>query len=122
MSLKNKWIEDFNLKKIKRENWSEEDIKKESLKYKYRNDFKNQSNGAYKAARNMGILNIVCSHMTIIRREKNYWTKERCKKEALKHMKKYHFKTAEPVAYKISREKCWLEEICNHMIKRNSKN
>ena len=43
--------------------WSEELIREEALKYKFRSEFSEGSNNAYCAANKRGILNNVCQHM-----------------------------------------------------------
>lgn len=43
--------------------WNEERIRKEALKYNKKLDFQINSNGAYAAARKLGIIVSVCSHM-----------------------------------------------------------
>ena len=43
--------------------WTEEKIKAEAEKYPSRSSFAKHSNGAYRAARDKGILDKVCEHM-----------------------------------------------------------
>lgn len=52
--------------------WNEERIKLEALKYNKKLDFQIKSNGAYAAARKLGIIVSVCSHM----KHKNHNIKE----------------------------------------------
>ena len=112
------------MKKIKPRNyWNNKENCSEAAKTcNSRLEFKNKFRTAYQHCCKNKWIDDVCLHMSENLKPKHYWTKERCKEEALKHTKKYYLKTAEPVAYRVSREKGWLEEICVHMIKRNSKN
>lgn len=43
--------------------WTEERVKDEAMKHKYRSDFLSKARGAYGAAKKYGILNEVCKHM-----------------------------------------------------------
>jgi hypothetical protein len=53
---------------------------------------------------------------------KNYkWSKEACKKEALKYMYRIDFKKNSKGAYPASRINGWLDEICSHMIPKGNK-
>jgi len=49
------------------------------------------------------------------RKPPNYWTKEKCHEEALKHSTKISFKTASAGAYQHARRNKILDKICNHM-------
>ncbi len=50
-------------KKMPIRKWTKEKCEEEALKYKYRSDFSNKSNGAYYSSRINGWLDDVCSHM-----------------------------------------------------------
>ena len=50
-----------------------------------------------------------------MRKNKGYWTKERCKEIALKHNTKKDFKKYNSYVYEISLKNKWLNEICSHM-------
>ena len=47
--------------------WNEEAVAKEALKYFFRSDFKKNNEGAYDAAKDMKILDKICSHMNMSR-------------------------------------------------------
>ena len=51
------------------------------------------------------------------KRNKKYWTKERCQEIALKFTNRVDFKKSgtDTRAYKVSLENGWLDEICSHM-------
>ena len=44
-----------------------------------------------------------------------YWSKERCKEEALKYKHRAEFMNQSPTAYSISCRMGWLNDICSHM-------
>ena len=44
-----------------------------------------------------------------------YWTKERCKEEALKYNSRIEFINNSPTAYSISHKNKWLNDITSHM-------
>lgn len=46
----------------------------------------------------------------------NYWTKNKCKKEALKYNGRYEFQKGCSSAYHKALQNKWLDEICSHMI------
>ena len=48
------------------------------------------------------------------------WTKEKCKEEALKYVKRKDFCDNSSGAYRSSLLNNWLDEICKHMIKLNN--
>lgn len=54
------------------------------------------------------------------RKKRNYWTKENCKKEALKYSSRSEFKFNAPSAYIRARKSKFLDEICSHMIKQGN--
>jgi len=47
---------------------------------------------------------------------RKYWSKEKCRKEALKYNTKKDFGKNSPSAYKSSIRYSWLNDICSHMI------
>lgn len=57
--------------KPQRKPWTVEEIHEEALKYTTRRDFSKKAKGAYLAARSKGILQEVCSHMQLLRKDKN---------------------------------------------------
>jgi len=96
--------------------WTKEKCREESLKYKSRSEFQKNSL-AYSPCYDHKWLDEVCSHMFQKKKPNGYWTKEKCKEEALKYTTKSQFKKTETCAYRTSRLNGWLNEICLHMIK-----
>jgi len=93
--------------------WNEEKIHTIALKYKTRNEFKNNDYLAYTAARKRRILDKVCSHMSspIIQ-----WTKEAIHKKALKYERIVDFMKNDNPAYQAARRADIMDEVCSHMI------
>ena len=90
-------------------------LSKEALKYKTRKEFKINDSGAYSTAIRMKILDEICSHMIQFRKPNGYWTKEKCKDEALKFTKRVDFENGSGGAYNFATKNKWMDEICSHM-------
>ena len=115
---KNKWLDDIcsHMRAIKPNNyWSLNRCQEEALKYNKKEDFNENSRGAYSAARLNGWLNQICSHMVIFSKPHGYWTKEKCHFFALKYKTKKDFSENDKTAYKMAHKKGWIDEICIHM-------
>jgi hypothetical protein len=56
--------------------------------------------------------------MTLLRKPKEYWTKENCIEESLKYQNKNQFRKNSRTCFQISLQNGWLDEICSHMIQR----
>jgi predicted GIY-YIG superfamily endonuclease len=97
--------------------WTKENCISEGLKYSNRIEFQKNSKGAYMSCLKNDWLEEVCSHMIIYKKPKNYWTKERCKEEALKYSDIKSFREESSVAYNKSVLGGFLDEICVHMSK-----
>jgi len=100
--------------------WTKDICEKEALKYTNVKDFRKNSLSYRAAVRNKWI-DEICSHMNRKKNSFNYWTKERCKEEALKFKKRNQFDLAFPGAYAACRKNGWLEEVCEHMVTREIK-
>jgi hypothetical protein len=64
--------------------WTKPRIRNVAKRYKNRSEFRKKDNGAYNAARRLGVLEEVCKHMEVIQRPAGFWTYEKLKTEALK--------------------------------------
>ena len=98
--------------------WTFEKCKNEALKYERRIDFARKSESAYNAARRYRWLEKICKHMLNVRKHYKpvgYWTKNRCKKEALKYNKRNEFSEKSSGAYMACLKNKWLNEVCTHM-------
>jgi predicted GIY-YIG superfamily endonuclease len=91
--------------------WTKERCKEESLKYHIRSQFQTNSQSAYRSAQKNKWLDDICSHMKLLRKPKNYWTKERCKIEASKYKNKNQFQKNICGAYMKSYICGWLNEF-----------
>jgi hypothetical protein len=57
-----------------------------------------------------------------MRKQREYWTKEKCAEEALKYENRTEFQLNSSGIYVISRKNKWLDDICLHMIERKKPN
>lgn len=102
--------------------WTKDKCKEESLKYNVRNDFAKNSYCAYNMSRKRKWLDEICSHMYEIKKPKGYWTKEKCKEEALKYNNTKELKQNNPSVYDIITTNNWYDELCDHMINKRKRN
>ena len=96
--------------------WTYEKCKEEALKYKRKVDFQKNSGSAYQKCISNGWLDDLCSHMEILIRPREFWTKEMCLEEAIKYNKRSDFQRSSPRIYRVLVLNGWLDEICSHMI------
>ena len=103
--------------------WTFEKCKEEAAKYNTRTEFATNSNSAYNAARRYKWMKQICFHMKVLRDwfPKNYWTKDRCQKEALKHKQRNEFGKKSSGAYMACLRNGWLNELCIHMNNKKNK-
>ena len=116
---KNGWIKEIitHMKELRKPDnyWTKEKCHEEALKYDSKTEFHRNSSASYNVCYNNGWLDEICSHMKEIIKSSNYWTKERCKEEALKYNSKIEFRRKSGSAYGKSLEMKWIDEICCHM-------
>jgi hypothetical protein len=96
--------------------WTKEACQAEAKKYNSRSEFYKNSASAYGKALERKWLNEICAHMTCLTKPNNYWTKERCKQEALKYKKRTEFESGSGSAYNKALKKKWIDDICTHML------
>jgi hypothetical protein len=89
-----------------------QDCEKEAAKHNRKVDFKEASPSIYKAARHMGILDQICSHMEILYKK---WDKNEVKRLFSKHNKRSDVFKENPTAYRYANDKDWLNEFTKHM-------
>jgi len=92
--------------------WSVESVKKLALGYTHRSLFMRGHPGAYKAAKKLGIMDEVCSHMNTIR---ELWCAESAAKEALKYQKRAAFMRESAGAYAFCLRNGLIDQVCLHM-------
>ena len=117
------WLKDIcsHMKPLHRElKWKFEDVQREALKYKHRNDFKKGSTLAYNAAVNSKWLPDVCKHMMPPRSKHTKWTFENCKNlcEVSNCKTRVEFEKKHGTAYTAMRKKGWLDILLPKRIKR----
>ena len=95
--------------------WTKEKCHAEVLKFKTRTEFQRERGGAYNAARKNGWIDDICSHMTRLKKSRDFWTKEKCHQEALKCKTRTEFSKNSHGAYYVARKNGWLDEVCSHM-------
>ena len=93
--------------------WTKELCKLEAKKYSTKKDFYSKSFTSYSISQKKGWLNECCSHMTEAKKH-GYWTKERCKADALKYKTRGEY--AKSLSYTKAHKKGWLNECCEHMV------
>ena len=113
----------YHMKESKKPNgyWTKEKCKEISITCKTKNELYNKYAVVY------GVIiknrwNDLMSHFIEIRKPNGYWTKEKCREEALKYEKRLEFQKKSSRAYSISRKNKWLDEISAHMIKKETNN
>lgn len=123
-SLKNKWLDEIcthmlkPIKKIKKIStikpkgyWTKAKCQEEALKYIDKKSYSKYSNSSYLIASRNNWIDEICTHMINYSKPKGYWTKDKCKEEALKYETKQKFKIGKIAAYNASRRNGWLDEF-----------
>ena len=97
--------------------WTKERCQAEALKYTTHIMFFNKARGGYNAVYRNGWFESMCGHMAPkqIARPPGYWTKRRCKTEALKYTVRNKFYKLSSGAYNAARANGWLDTITSHM-------
>ncbi|MDG1950224.1 MAG: DEAD/DEAH box helicase family protein [bacterium] len=103
--------------------WTKEECQKEASKYDTRGEFEKGNTTAYQMASREGWMNDICGHMEKPRRvskartrtRTRAWTKEECRKEAMKYDTRGKFDKGSGGAYGAARRNGWLDDICGHM-------
>jgi len=115
----NKWLNEIcshmKLLQLPNGHWTKGKCQEEARKYKMRREFQKNSAGAYNAARINGWLDEVCADMIQFQKPANYWTKEKCKEEAVKYKTRTEFQNNSRSAYSKAQKRNWLNEVCSNM-------
>jgi predicted GIY-YIG superfamily endonuclease len=98
--------------------WTLERCKKDARLYKHRTEW-NDHSGGYQAARCRGWLDVCCKHMVSTNKPKNYWTIDKCIKEAKKYKKIAPWQAGSPASYSKARKQKWLNLCIKHMNYKN---
>lgn len=92
--------------------WTDEELREEALRYNTRYEFQIKSPNANRVAHRRGIIDDICSHMKVMRRD---WSDEDLMQEALKYDTKISLKTENQKVYAAIRKR-GLEDVCyQHM-------
>jgi len=96
--------------------WTKEKCEKEALKYKTKTDFRINSNYSYVKSYKNGWLDNICKHMIPDNKTpQGYWTKEKCREEALKHKTRSGFRNKCNSSYTACLRNNWLDDVCSHL-------
>lgn len=86
-----------------------------ALQYSDKTEFRNHNPHFYGYMCRRGWIDELCEHMTQRKKRNGYWTKERCKEEAIKYSRRTDFQKYDKPAYSAAFKKGWLDDICSHM-------
>ena len=120
-ALKNLWLDSIcshmdELKKPKGFWFEKENCVVEAKKYNSRNDFYENSKGAYDSASKHFWLDEICKHMDGGIKPKGYWDiKDNCLKESKKYETRNELQKGCRSAYRSAMRNEWMDEICSHM-------
>ncbi len=119
MALGQKWLEEscrHMVPKMKPSGyWTKERCAEEAHRYQTPSEWQKGNGSSYGIAREKKWLTECCRHMTRRKMPNNYWTKERCKKEAKKFESRTIFSKTHPAAYHAALKYKWIDDICGHM-------
>lgn len=90
--------------------WTSETCRKEAQKYKTKVEFQKGSPGAYLYAQRHRLLETF-DWFEEIKKPNGYWTKTRCREEALKYTSKNEFLEGCPSAHAAAAKRGWLDEF-----------
>ena len=114
-----KWLDEICEHMISLQNprkyWTREKCLEESLKYKTKGEFKKNSPTAYAKSLKEKWLDELSSHMIQIKKEKNYWSKEKCQEAANLCKTRTQFKSEYKSAYGSAVKNGWLKEILTNI-------
>jgi len=95
--------------------YNKENCHEIALKCKSRKEFYENHGGAAAAAKRNGWFDEITMHLKHQNTPNNYWTKERCREEALKYKRKVDFMKGSSGAYYAAKRNGWFDEIISHM-------
>ena len=101
--------------------WTKENCAREALKHTTRTNFQKAATRAYALSHTNGWLDEICSHMLQFNKPSGHWTKEKCSDEANKYNTRSEFSERSGGAAAYARKNGFFDEICHHMLTRNSK-
>lgn len=81
-------------------------------------DWLKDDSRSYQAATKRGFFDECCSHMPEGKKPNGYWTKKRCKEDALKYDARSIWKANNGSAYYVAMKNGWLKYCCRHMVRK----
>lgn len=100
--------------------WNATKCIEDAINYKTKTEWRNNSNGAYQAARKYGWFNRCIKHMMTISKPKNYWNKNCCITDSKKYKTKSEWRKNSSGAYDAALNNEWYKECVKHMIRPKS--
>ena len=94
--------------------WSDDDLIADAKRFETRKEWSRNSGSAYVTARNRGLLNVCCAHMTQVR---NCWTDETLIDAAKRFNTRKEWKAAAAHEYDAAYKRGILDVCCAHMHK-----
>lgn len=98
--------------------WSEENLKKEALKYNTKRDFMIGNPKAWKATYHKKLQDIVCAHMPVHTSPINKYTVDKLYKITSNYDDVGKFRKGNKGAYESARKQGILNDVCSHMVRR----
>lgn len=91
------------------------------LKYGSFKEWAKENKEAYVAARKLGLLPKIFKEFgwELSKKNKNFWTLEKCKEDALKYSTRKKWRAAKKNGYSSAVKNKWLDECAKHMPSRN---
>lgn len=102
--------------------WIKERCKEEALKYNSKKEWSSKSVSSYNSAVKGKWIKECCEHMNYIdRKPVQFWTKDKCKEEALKFNTSRQWSKISGGSYCFAKKHQWLDECTKHMKKSGDK-
>jgi len=95
--------------------WTFERVSEVALKCGSKKEFKQRYSAAITVATTNGWIDLVCKHMTPLRKPNGYWTLERVSEFALKCETRKEFRERYPAANTAGWLNKWMDKVCYHM-------
>lgn len=102
--------------------WTKSRCQKRARRHLTKATWRRAEPDSFSAARRNGWIVYCCRHMTPGKKPNNYWTKDRCLKEAHLFQTRTLWQRASPSSYDAACKNHWLGECCGHMIQKKKPN
>jgi predicted GIY-YIG superfamily endonuclease len=101
--------------KIKHKKCIKKDCIESAFKCNTQKEFREKYPAEYRYSYKNNFMKECCSHMVITKKPHGYWTKEKCREEALKYNRRVDFQKYSRTANSVAVNNKWMNEICSHM-------